>query len=603
MNQARAPLKRSEILPETDLPDAEELLAWGRDRAKQVGVGPSPFLEQMGVASEAEYKKMRMAEGAVMVHAQIGYRDPEKTRRAFREIHQRLVRSGFGVDRYGICLDWSMGYPARKRADMPKGTGLILESPEDFAKLTQQAPVAPHFGDFVIGMPSAAENTEAALAAGSTAIGNLGQYFNFRLPYWTGDVETTSATVQAVALAAAQPVPILIHSNLDDGFAAQFHDAACALGAALIEGYIIEELMGGHLAHCYGHTYSEPLTRLAFQRALARVSKAPGTMIYGNTTVFGLEGVENYARLAGYLLVDIIAQRSRPSGHAIHPVPVTEAMRIPDVEEIIDAHLFCHRLIERAVTLEPLLNPDAADELSHRIERGGNEFKSSVLSGLAEAEIDIKNPFEMLLSLRRIGARRLEERFGPGERPSVPSERRKPLVKATTVAEIEEKAARCLEELDENRAQALRAGRLTACIATTDVHEYGKVLVEAVLRALGVDIVDAGVSTDPDVLAQAAREGDADFIALSTYNGVALDYLQRLRREMEERDLDIPIFIGGKLNQILDDRSGSLPVDVSGELESAGAIVCRRVEDMIERLVAIGEKKRPTEGAKDESHC
>jgi methylmalonyl-CoA mutase cobalamin-binding subunit len=392
-------------------------------------------------------------------------------------------------------------------------------------------------------------------------------------------------------LAAAQPVPILIHSNLDDGFAAQFHDAACALGAALIEGYIVDELMDGHVAHCYGHTYSEPLTRLAFQRALARVSKAPGTMIYGNTTVFTPELVENYARLAGYLLVDIVAQRSRPSGHAIHPVPVTEAMRIPDVDEIIDAHLFCHRLIERASTLEPLVNPDAADELSHRIERGGGEFKRSVLAGLAEAEIDIKNPFEMFLALRRIGAKQLEQRFGPGERPSVPSERRKPLVKATTVAEIEEKAARCLDEIDEDRAKALRAARLTACIATTDVHEYGKVLVEAILRALGVGIVDAGVSTDPDVLAEAAREGDADFIALSTYNGVALDYLQRLRREMDQRDLDIPTFIGGKLNQIMDDSSGSLPIDVSRELESAGAIVCRRVEEMIERLFAIAEKR------------
>src|SRR5581483_10734979 len=98
------------------------------------------------------------------------------------------------------------------RRDRPKGTGLILEEPADFARLTAAAPVAPHFGDFVIGMPAALENTMAALAAGATAIGNLGQYFTFRLPGWTDDIGTTAATVEALGLIAAQPAEILVHS-------------------------------------------------------------------------------------------------------------------------------------------------------------------------------------------------------------------------------------------------------------------------------------------------------------------------------------------------------------------------------------------------------
>ena len=67
-----------------------------------------------------------------------------------------------------------MGYPAAQRSGRPRGTGLILADTEDFARLTEVAPVAPHFGDFVIGTPGAVENTAAALAAGATAIGNLG---------------------------------------------------------------------------------------------------------------------------------------------------------------------------------------------------------------------------------------------------------------------------------------------------------------------------------------------------------------------------------------------------------------------------------------------
>ena len=79
----------------------------------------------------------------------------------------------------------------------------------------------------------------------------------------------------------------------------------------------------------------DPLTRLAFQRALARVTSTPGSMVYGNTTIYGAGEVENYANLASYLLVDIIGQRAEPTGHGLNPVPVTEALRIPEIDEIV----------------------------------------------------------------------------------------------------------------------------------------------------------------------------------------------------------------------------------------------------------------------------
>ena len=51
----------------------------------------------------------------VMQHAQIGYRDKAKSRRAYAEIWEALDKQGLRVDRYGICLDWSMGYPRAQR--------------------------------------------------------------------------------------------------------------------------------------------------------------------------------------------------------------------------------------------------------------------------------------------------------------------------------------------------------------------------------------------------------------------------------------------------------------------------------------------------------
>ena len=165
--------EREQIFAEKNLPDPNELIAEGRKIAQSVSVKPCPFLEVNGVASESEYKRAKMARGEVMFHSQIGYRQLAKSQRAYAEIYERLSAVGYRIDRYGICLDWNMGYPSEQRAQHPRGTGMILERPEDFRALTQSAPVAPHFGDFMMGMPAAVENTIAAMEAGSTSIGNL----------------------------------------------------------------------------------------------------------------------------------------------------------------------------------------------------------------------------------------------------------------------------------------------------------------------------------------------------------------------------------------------------------------------------------------------
>ena len=177
-------LSRAMILPEDELPDAASLIAEGRAMAHRVGVGPSAFLSHYDVPSEAAYKRQCAAEGQVMMHTQIGFREPAKSQRAYAEIHEAVDKAGYRVDRCGICLDWSMGYPAAAREEMPCGTGLIMNDTEDFIAMTRMAPVAPHFGDFVIGTPAAFENTISALHLGATAIGNLGQYFTFRQPHW-----------------------------------------------------------------------------------------------------------------------------------------------------------------------------------------------------------------------------------------------------------------------------------------------------------------------------------------------------------------------------------------------------------------------------------
>ena len=563
-----------------------------KKEAEKTTVGHSLFLKEYDVKSEYDYKLQQAEAGRVMMHGQIGFRSLERSRQAYEEVYEKIDQAGYRVDRYGICLDWSMGYMRADRAGMPKGTGLILHDEVDFATLTRSAPVAPHFGDFVMGTPAAFENTIASLKAGSTAIGNIGQYFNFRMPHWNDDVTTTAETVKALALCAAQPVDILVHSNLDDGFAALFTDLTCGIGAVLIEQYIVDDLIGGRISHCYGHTFSDPMTRLAFQRALKKVSRSPGSMVYGNTTVYGKGEIENYAALSSYMLPDIIGQITDPTGHGLNPVPVTEALRIPDIQEIIDAHLFANRLREHADGYIPMVDFEKVDGIVETLVEAGSRFKDTVLKGLEESGIDIKNPFEMLLSIRRIGAKRLEELYGPGAPDDKEIRKRKPVIKATTVAELEKQADDVAKFLSPEEQDVIKGLGLKACVATTDVHEYGKVLIEAVLRKLELDIVDAGVSSDPDVVADKALKNSASFVAISTYNGVALDFLERLSKEFRDRELRLPIFIGGKLNQVKEGDASGLPQDVTNELRELGAIVCHTVEDLLRELIRMAQGAR-----------
>lgn len=560
------------LIDTRQLPDVAGLTAQGQALARQWSVATCPFLTERGVTCEADYKRQSAASGRLMQHAQIGWRSLSKSREAWARIHGECAARGVSVDRYGICLDWSMGITRDRRAGAMRGTGLLLNGPEDFAALTAAAPVAPHFGDFVLGFPAAIENTCAALAAGATSIGNLGQYFTFRLQGASDDIACTSATVTALALIAAQPVEVLVHSNLDDGFAALFQDLGSVMGAVLLERHI-GALLGVTVSHCWGHHFSDPVRRQAFHLALAKVAgDTPGTMIYGNTTSYRGTREENFASLASYLSVDVAGQRIAPTGHAINPVPVSENERIPDVDEVIEAQLFAARLAAHEARHMPLLDASPARALAAQIVAGGQAFFDKAIAGLTEASIDTGCPFQMLLALRRLGGRRLEALFGAKQAAT----------RSDIAEEVGEMAHAHLARVPADHRAALAKAAPRIVTATTDVHEHGKLVLDEVLSRAGAQLIDGGTSAEPQALAALALHEGADAIALSTYNGIALSYYNALRSHLGK---SIPVLIGGRLNQVPETSNTSLPVDVGDQLAAAGAIVCREIEDAVPALL------------------
>jgi len=577
---------RADLVPAALRPGAE-LLAEGAAMARDWQVGRNLFLDSADVASEAAYKRKAAAEGRIMQHAHIGFRSVERTLEAIRAVHESCARQGTKVDRFGITLDWSMGYPLAQRQQRPRGTGIVLNGPEDFARITGVVPAAAHFGDFMLGLPGAIENTRAALAAGVTTVGNLGQYFTFRLPDWDDDVATTEATVTALGLIAAQPVEVLVHSNLDDGFAGLFADMSSALGMVLIEKYIVDELIGARASHCYGHHFTAPLMRLAFHHALMQVTQTPGSMIFGNTVSYKSTPAGNFASLASYLQADIWSLQRQPSGHAINPVPVTENERIPDTDEIVDAQVFAGKLVEHASASLGLIDLAPVDAMAASLVEGARTFEGRVLSGLAGAGIDTRDPAQLMLALRRIGPRRLEALYGAGPVDRAAWGGRRALVLAEWVEELQHATGSWLAKVPPAARTLIGASRFKVCVASSDVHEHGKNLIEHLLTGLGIEAVDGGTSTDPDDLVAIALASDCDVIAISTYNGIALRFAGEVLTALAKAGRTLPVCIGGRLNQIPDDSNSGLPVDVTDEIAALGAVPCETPERMVAELEAL----------------
>jgi methylmalonyl-CoA mutase cobalamin-binding subunit len=185
------------------------------------------------------------------------------------------------------------------------------------------------------------------------------------------------------------------------------------------------------------------------------------------------------------------------------------------------------------------------------------------------------------LAARRLGAIEIENRFGVGKHAPEDPGGYRPLIPTDTLRDFLENRSKVRERLKgRSVSRAGAAARLV--VGSTDVHEYGMLLVVEALVALGLDPIVAGTSVDPDEFADLALEAGATALLVSTHNGMALTYAQQLQQELEQRRLSLPIFMGGTLNQDVED--SETPVDVRDDLRRLGITVCADVADIADAL-------------------
>jgi methylmalonyl-CoA mutase cobalamin-binding subunit len=569
----------------TDLPSSREIIKEGQVMAKDIRIGRTAFMRKMGVASELAYKKKCMQENTIMFHAHIGMNSWNSTAAALALLDNTAEENGFIVDRAGICLDRRMGLPKAHRKSIPAETGPMLDSIKDWKQVAQAVPIQPHMGDFMIGFPASTDNTIQALTAGVTTIGNLSQFFAHEVPLWKDKAVTAAETVKAIAIMGTlRDKGTMVHSYLEDGFGALFYDCATVAGWAYLEKYIVEDLLGAKLAHCIGGLTTDPIKRAGWVFALHKIH-APdcvGSMFYGDTLSFTPDFTLNQGVVAEYLLWDIMAQLECPTGHAVLPLPVTEALRIPSAEEITEAQKFGRQIEKAARKLFYHFDFSEAYHFCDTILAAGKSVFDSALEGLKEAGVDITDPVQTLFVLKNLGPAVFEEMFGAGKvrenfiRGRVP-------VEPTDVFEMSNRYFNEYRQMFITPKMRSLLGGHRLLIASTDVHEHAITVISQLLSEAGAEMIYMGAEVNPDEIVSEADTQNADAILVSTHNGMALEYAKQLKAALEGQKIRLPVLIGGILNQKVETQS--LPVDVTANLKELGFYPCARLEGRFKKML------------------
>jgi len=263
-------------------------------------------------------------------------------------------------------------------------------------------------------------------------------------------------------------------------------------------------------------------------------------------------------------------------------------LRVPSAEEIAEAQILGRRVEETARRLKPHMDFSDAYAFSDKIVSAGKMIFDNALAGLKEADVDIEDPIRLLYVLKKLGPAIFEEMFGAGKVNPTFARGRKPVI-PTDVYELSNAVVEKYRDMFSNsRSRDMLHGR-RILIASTDVHEHAIMVIHQLLAEAGAEMINLGAETNPGQVVAAARDKNAEAVLISTHNGMALDYARRLKDEMVQEKIEIPVVMGGILNQKIEDQA--LPIDVSHSIKKLDFLPCPRLENKLGNLLEYSLKE------------
>ena len=578
----------SELIPE-GLPRGKDIVAEGRKLGEAVELGVSAFCREKQVRSVTDYKRMRAEKGLITWHMIMGLSSLEEQVAATRDIYEWGQKTGVEIDIGQIIPDTRMALLPEMWDKVPRGTSFMLDGVEDYIKIAQTAPIQLVCADSHIGSPASVRNTVNALRAGTGFVGTFAK-FVYTYPYWRDDVAQVVETIKSVGVMAAKAKDnIITHSYTGSGTPGLLMDVASRVGYARLEKYIVEELCGAKYSIGFGGLASNIPIKIATWLALHDILKGdhPGvTFVYGNTIDVTEHAGSNYAITMAELVPFIVTEQIYKTGAAMLLVPAEEKTRVPNKEEIKDIFMVGEIAKAKAKDYTKMLDFTEINKTRALLVDKGNRFFENVKKGLPEMGVDITDPVQIILAIRRLGAARFEELFHSGEKNSLLPNGISPFI-ATELMQMTTYAR-------DEAMKKVRAEKLTDVVrgkkfvvGSTDWHAFALYVIRSILEELGARVVSGGVDMDPEEILGMADKEASPYVVMTTHNGLCLDYGRHLMKLVEQRNQPVKVFMGGRLNAIVE--GGTEPVDVSDHLSKLGITPCQEMRDLIREIATMPE--------------
>lgn len=573
-------------LKPVNIPDWEKSWEEGFKMGEEITPIQTPFLKKHGLKSEVEFRMKQAEEGKITWKINMGLSSIDEHVEALRAAQKFNEETGLNISCAHQLPKNIYGTPKEMREGLPEALGFDLADEKDWIKITTASEIQATFGDQHLGEPNSVEMTKGALKAGSSYQGMFG-HFQWSVPGCPDDVWNMNEIVKGLGMVAAHyDDKIVVDSAVDDSIPAYCSDFASYIAWGKVEQYLVSTLGKCRYAISFGNFASDLIVKSAMWYAahnLFRKDDQPGIgFVYANTVDHWDHHLHaNYGFQVPEALMCVLMERKFHTGATYLSVPITEKVTIPTVSEMLDMTGACQRTEGPADAFEKLIDWTPVVELGEKVIALANQFFENFLEGLQEAGIDITNPIEIMVVLKRMDPAKFETFF----HPSVVNDGKKnviPLMPTTLWAQSSNLVDNLVKKYQNTPVHEGLRGK-DICVVSADIHYFGAYTIKETLKALGAEVLDGGNEMEVVDVLDLAKEHGIKNIVVSVHNGQAYDYAKLISDLQNKRNLDNKIFMGGYLLSFLGDDCKE-PVDVTTQIEEMEIITNNSIEQLLEQL-------------------
>jgi 5-methyltetrahydrofolate--homocysteine methyltransferase len=180
-------------------------------------------------------------------------------------------------------------------------------------------------------------------------------------------------------------------------------------------------------------------------------------------------------------------------------------------------------------------NEPLQKRITHALVKGIDAF---IIEDVEEARQASERPIHVIEGHLMIGMNVVGDLFGSGKMF---------LPQVVKSARVMKRAVAYLQPFieAEKDGKVEFAGKILMATVKGDVHDIGKNIVSVVLGCNNYEIIDLGVMVPPEKIIEMAIKENVDIIGLSGLITPSLDEMVYVSKEMEKKNLNIPLIIGG----------------------------------------------------------